>query len=230
MGAQNVEKKRLGLQMTANRKNVWALVAFLTIPVIYLVGGALFTAVDPERLAGHTHYVRNYRLLEFARSAIMLAMFGSVVVAWFLAALLLLRSKCRTYRWLPLALLGPIGFVFLASLRDLSPHPSDLYERFNRRLTGFFRGAYEVVFFILGLSLAWQMMLVKRETTIFLESAVTGQSRDQIRDHQNAQSAMWAFSELNEVMYFLVLLYLLRPVCVNVVGSLFKHRGPSRVA
>jgi hypothetical protein len=41
---------------------------------------------------------------------------------------------------------------------------------------------------------------------------------------------MWAFSELNDVMYFFVLLYLLRPVCVNVVGSLFKYRGPSELA
>ena len=200
------------------------------IPVIYMAGGTLLVAIDPEKLAGHTHYVRNYQLLELARSAVMLAMFGSVVVAWFVTCLLLLRSKRRKVRWLPLALLGPIGLVLLASLRDLSPGPSDLYERFNRRLNGFVRGAYEIAFFILGSTLAWQMMLIKREAMISFEAAVTGVSKDQILDQQNAQSAMWAFSELNEVMYFFALLYLLRPVCVNVVGSVFKHRSPSQAA
>jgi hypothetical protein len=160
----------------------------------------------------------------------MLAMFVSVVVAWFVTCcLLLLRSKSQTYRWLPLALLGPIGFAILASLRDLSPAPSGLYERCNRRLNVFLRGAYEIGFVILAWNLSWQMMLIKREAMISYESAVTGVSRGQILDQQNASSGMWAFGEINEVMYFFVLLYLLRPVCVNVVGSLFKHRGPPEV-
>jgi hypothetical protein len=215
--------------MAGNKKHVWALVAFLSIPVMFMAGGALFAAIDPEKLAGHTHYVRNYRLLELARSAMMLAMFGSVVVAWFVTCLLLLRSKSRTYSWAPVAFLGPIGLAFLASLRDLSPQPTDRYERFNRRLNAFFRSIYEVGFFILAGTLAWQMMLIKREVMISVESAVTGFSRDQILDQQNAQSGMWAFSELNEVMYFFVLLYLLRPVCVNLVGSMLNHRRPSKI-
>jgi hypothetical protein len=217
------------LQLAANRKHLLPVVIFLTIPVIFIAGGALFVAIDPEKLAGHTNYERNFQLLMLVRNAIMLAMFGSVVIAWFVACLLLLRSKSQSYRWLFLALLGPIGLTVMASLRDLSPDPFDLYERFNRRLNAFLRGAYEIVFFILAWTLAWQMMLIKRETMIAFESAVTGLSRDQILEQQNMQSAMWAFSELNEVMYFFALLYLLRPVCINVLGSMFKHRGSSEV-
>lgn len=210
--------------MAGNRKHFWALLVFLTIPVILLAGGALFAAIDPERLAGHTHYVRNFRLLQLVRSGIMLAMFGSVAVAWLVACLLLLRAKSQAYTWLLLAFLGPFGFAFLALLRDRSPDPADLYEQLIRRLNLFFRAVYETGFFVLAWNIAWELMLIKREATISLQSAMTGLSRDQILEQQNASSGMWAFSELNEVMYFFVLLYLLRPVCVNVMGSIFKRR------
>ena len=200
------------------------------IPLIWLAGGALMAAIDPDKLAGHANYVRNYRLLELAKGGVMLAMFGAVVLAWFASCLLLIKSKHQAYRWLPLALLGPIGFAVLVSLRNLSPEPSDLYERLNRRLNRFFRVAYEIGFFMLVWTLSWQLMSLKHEAMISLHSAMTGLSRNQVLEQQNDQSAMWAFSELNDVMYFFVLLYLLRPVCVNVVGSLFKHRGPSEAA
>ena len=126
-------------------------------------------------------------------------------------------------------LVSHFGLAVLASLRDLSPDSCDLYERFNRRLNAFLRGAYEIVFFILAWTLSWQMMLIKREAMIAFESAMTGLSRDQVLEQENMQSAMWAFSELNEVMYFFAVLYLLRPVCINVLGSMFKHRGSSEV-
>lgn len=215
------------MQIVANKKQLWAVVVFLMIPAIMTTGGVLFNVIDPEKLAGHTNYVRNYRLLELARSAVMLAVFGLTVVAWFVTCVLMLRSKNRSHRWLLLALFGPVGFVFLASLRDHSSEPSSLYERFNRRLNGFRRVLYEIFFYIVGLTLAWQMMLIQREAIIFFQSAMTGVSRQQIVDQQNASSGMWAFSEGLEVMYFLVLLYLLRPVCVDVVGFVFKgHRSP----
>lgn len=216
--------------MTSNKKHLLPLVAFLTIPVIFLAGGTLFATIDPERLAGHTHYVRNFRLLELARGGVMLAMFGSVAIAWLVACLLLLESRSRSYGWLPLALLGPIGLAILASLRDLNSQPWDLYERFIRSRNVFCRIAYEMSFFLLGWMLAWQMMLSKREITVSLQAAATGLSRNQILDQQNASSGMWAFSELNEVMYFFTLLYLLRPACVNLVGSVLKHRRPPEVA
>lgn len=212
--------------MAGNRKYLWAVVVFLAIPVILVMGGAIFAAIDPERLAGHVNYARNFQLLQMARGAAMMAMFGAVVVAWFVACALLIRSKSRPWNWLPLSLLGPFGFAILASLRDLSPQPSDLYESFVRRLNIWLRALYEAVIFVAAWNIAWEMMLVKREATISLQSVMTGVSRDQIIAEQNASSGMWAFSELNEVMYFFVLLYLLRPICVNVVGAAFRHQAP----
>jgi hypothetical protein len=140
---------------------------------------------------------------------------------------LLVRSRSRSWQWFPLALLGPFGFVILASLRDLSPRPSDLYESFLRGLNRWWRALYETVFFVAAWNVAWEMMLVKRETTIYFQAMLRGVSRQTIIDEQNASSGMYAFSELNEVMYFLVLLYLLRPICVNVVGSAIRRRRKS---
>jgi hypothetical protein len=215
------------LQTAGNKKHLWAVVTFLTIPAILMAGGALFSAIDPERLAGHADYVRNYRLLALTRSVVMWAVLGLTVAAWLVTCLLVLRSKSRTYWWLPLALLGPVGFAVLASLHDLGPGLSDLYERFNRTLNGFRRVAYETCIFMVALTLAWQLMVVKREAMISYESATIGVARDQIIDQQNAESGMWAFKEGNEVMYFLVVIYLLRPVCVNAAGYILGRRGLS---
>jgi len=212
--------------MAGNRKYLWAVVVFLAIPVILVAGGAIFAAIDPEKLAGRMNYARNFQLLQMARGAAMTAMFAAVVLAWFVACALLIRSKSRPWHWLPLSLLGPFGFAILASLRDQSPQPSDLYESFVRRLNIWLRALYEAVIFVAALNLAWEMMLVKREATIYLQSIMTGVSREQIIAEQNASSGMWAFSELSEVMYFFVLLYLLRPICVNIVGAAFGRRAP----
>jgi hypothetical protein len=211
--------------MMGNRQYLWAVGVFLTIPVILVAGGALFVLIDPEKLAGHTHYARNFQLLQLARGAVMLAIFGLTVVAWFVACALLIRSRSRTWRWLLLAFLGPPAIVILASLRDLSPRPSDLYEKLIRKLNGLLRVAYETGFVMVAWTVSWEMMLIKREATISIQAAMRGVSKAQIIDEQNASGGMYAFSELNEVMYFFVLLYLLRPLCVNVVGSLFKRRA-----
>jgi hypothetical protein len=215
--------------MAANRQHLRAVVVFLMIPVIWLAGGALLAAIDPEKLAGHTHYVRNYRLLELVKSAILLGMFAAVVLVWLVTCLLVLRSRRQPYRWLPAAILGPIGLAFLASLRALGPEPADLYERFNRALNRYARVAYEIAFFMLVWTLSWYLMSLQHAALIDWKSAMTGLSRAQVLDQLNDQSAMWAFSELNDVMYFFTLLYLLRPICVNIVGSVFKQRGASEV-
>jgi hypothetical protein len=213
------------MQIANNRKYVWALAVFFMIPVIVVAGGTLVVAIDPEKLAGHSHYVRNYHLLQLARSALMLLVLVAAGVAWLVTCLLVVMSKSRSYRWLLLAPLGPFGLAVLASLRDMAPEPVGLYERFIRRLNRFVRAVYEIGFFILVFNVAWEMMLLKREGIIAYQSMVTGLSTAQILDQQNASSGMWAFSELNEVMFFLALLYLLRPAVVNVAGSLFRQRG-----
>jgi hypothetical protein len=50
------------------------------------------------------------------------------------------------------------------------------------------------------------------------EAATTGVSTAQIIDRQNASGGMWAFAEGNEVMYLVVLLYVLWPIVFNIVG------------
>src|SRR5579862_1533240 len=110
-----------GSQMAGNKKYLWAVLAFLTIPVILVAGGALFVVVAPEKLAGHTHYARNFQLLQLIRHAIMLAMFGASAVAWFAACALLVRSRSRNWRWLLLSFLGPPAIIILSSLGDLNP-------------------------------------------------------------------------------------------------------------
>ena len=205
-----------------NNKYLWALAVFLAIPVIVVVGGGLAVAIDPEKLAGHTHYVRNFQLLQFAKGAVMLAMLGLVVSAWFIACALLIKAKDRPYWWLSFALLGPLGLAVLVSLPALGVEPSDLYERLTRRLNVYWRIVYEAAFLILAWNVAWEMMIIKREAMIFGQSLMTGVSREQILQEQNASSGMWAFSEFLEVLFAFALLYILRPFIVNVVGAMFK--------
>jgi hypothetical protein len=212
------------MRIAGNKNLVWALVVLLSIPVAMLAGGAVVFAIDPEKLAGHTNYVRNFQLVQFAKGALMLLGLGIVAAAWLAICLLVIGSKRQSYRWMPLALLGPLGLMILASLPDRNPEPSDLYARFDRRLNVPVRVAYEAVCLFMAFNLAWEMMLIKREGMIALQSAMTGVSREQILSDQNASSGMWAFGEMLEVMYFLVLLYLLRPILVNMAGALFKNR------
>jgi hypothetical protein len=65
-------------------------------------------------------------------------------------------------------------------------------------------------------------MVFKRDLMIMYEAAATGMSTAQIIDQQNASSGMWAFSEGNEVLYLVVLFYLLWPISFNAVGHLLK--------
>jgi hypothetical protein len=66
--------------------------------------------------------------------------------------------------------------------------------------------------------LAYQAMVLKRNLMIQYESATTGISTAQIIDRQTASSGMWAFAEGNEVMYMVVLLYLIWPIVFNIVA------------
>jgi hypothetical protein len=66
--------------------------------------------------------------------------------------------------------------------------------------------------------LAYEAMVLKRNLMILYESATTGVSTAQIIATQNASSGMWAFGEGMEVMYMVVLLYLLWPIVFNIVG------------
>jgi len=63
-------------------------------------------------------------------------------------------------------------------------------------------------------------MLLKSNVMIHLEAARTGMSIAQVIDLHNASGGMWAFSEMLETMFFMVVLYLLRPVVFNRVARL----------
>jgi len=77
---------------------------------------------------------------------------------------------------------------------------------------------------------AYQIMVLKRDLMIMYEAATTGVSTAQIINLQNASSGMWAFSEGLEVMFLVVLCYLLWPICFNVVGSLSRRWAAAKKA
>jgi hypothetical protein len=60
---------------------------------------------------------------------------------------------------------------------------------------------------------------------IVYQSATTGISTSQIIATQNASSGMWAFAEGIEVMFMVVLFYLLRPIVFNIVGRVAATRA-----
>ena len=60
------------------RPYVLALVFFLMIPAVTVLGGLLINSIDPEIAAGHPNYERNFRLLSLVKTLAMLA--GSLVI------------------------------------------------------------------------------------------------------------------------------------------------------
>jgi hypothetical protein len=200
------------------KQTVVALVLLLLIPIVWILGGLLFSLINPEIAAGHANYVRNYHLLSLVRSMLALGSSGVVAILWLLACFLVIRSKERSSRWLFLAALGPLGFAILARLNDRASAETDPHARFVRSLNRFIRLGYEVCIFVVIWLLAYQAMVLKRNLMILYESATTGISTAQIINLQNASSGMWAFAEGMEVMYMVVLLYLIWPIVFNIVG------------
>jgi hypothetical protein len=201
-------------------KKQWivALVLLLLIPVVLALGGMIFSLINPEIAAGHPNYARNYHLLSLLK---ILSFWASIAVAgvlWLLVCLLVIRSKQRSNLWLLLAALGPLGFAVLAMLDDRAPAETDQHARFVRNRNWFLRAGYELGFFVIVWVLAFELMVLKRTLMIRYETATTGVSIAQITAVQNASSGMWAFAEGNEVLYLVVLLYLLRPILFNIAG------------
>lgn len=193
-----------------------------------VLGGWLSSLIDPEIAAGHPNYVRNYHLLSLLKTASFLAMGLIAGVLWLLACFLVIRSKGRSSWWLFLAALGPFGFAVLAMLRDRAPVETDRHEQFLRHLNRFARAGYEGFTFVAIWLVAYQAMVLARYLIIMYQSATTGMSIAQIIDQQNASSGMWAFAEGNEVMYMVVLLYLIWPVVFNTVARLAATMVPPR--
>jgi hypothetical protein len=203
-------------------KKQWAvaLVLLLMIPPVFALGGFLSNLIDPEIAAGHPDYARNFHLLSLLKNLCFLASVAVSGVLWLFACILVIRSKKRSYLWLLLAALGPLGFAALATLNDRAAVEIDSYTRFVRKLNWFLRAGYELCAFVILGELAWEAMVLKRTMTIQYEATATGVSTAQIIAIRDASSGMWAFGEGMEAMYFVVLLYLLRPIVFRMVAHL----------
>ena len=199
------------------KQMVVALVLLLLIPVVSMLGGLLFSMINPEIAAGHANYARNYHLLSLVKIMTLWGSGALVAMLWLLACFLVIRSKERSWLWLFFAALGPLGFAILAMLNERTPAETDRHARFVRRLNRFARVGYEVCSFVVIWLLAYQAMVLKRNLMIMYQSATTGISTSQIIATQNASSGMWAFAEGIEVMFMVVLFYLLRPIVFNIV-------------
>ncbi len=199
---------------------ILATASFLLIPAVVVGGGFVFDAINPEIAAGHPDYVRNYRLLDLAKKLSMLAALLIVAGLWFLTCFFLVKSKRRSYGWVPLAVFGPFGLIVLTMLSDKFPVPGDLYRLFVSRLKIYLRVAYELCLFVVVWVVADQAIVWKRELMILHEAATTGMSTAQVIALQNASSGMWAFGEGLQVLYLVALIYLLWPICFNAVGRL----------
>jgi hypothetical protein len=186
------------------RPYVLAIVFFLMIPVVSALAATLINSINPEIAAGHSNYERNYRLLSLAKNLSMLALLVVTMGLWFLTCFFLVKSKKRSYGWLPLAMLGPFGLIILTLLSDNAPAPGDSYQQFIGKLKTYLRVAYELGFFVVVWVGAYQTMVLKRDLMIMYEAATTGTSPAQIIDQQNASSGMRAFSESLEVLFLVV--------------------------
>jgi hypothetical protein len=158
--------------------------------------------------------------------------FGSLAavgVLWLLVCFLVVRYKKRSYVWLFMAALGPLGFAVLASLNDRTAAEPDSYTRFLRKMNWIVRAGYEVLSFLIIWELAWQAMILKSTLMVRYESITTGVSIAQINAVRDASSGMWAFGEGMEVMYFAILLYLLRPFLFRLVASVLA-RGSTKAS
>lgn len=200
------------------KQTVVALVLLLLIPVVLILGGMLFSLINPEIAAGHPNYARNYHLLNLLKIMSLLVSFAVVAILWLAACFLVIRSKRRSLWWLFLVALGPFGFAILALLNDSASTETDRHTRFVHSLNGFLRVGYEVCRFVIIWLLAFEAMVLKRNLMILYESATTGVSTSQIIATQNASSGMWAFSEGLEVMFLVVLLYLIWPIVFNIAA------------
>jgi hypothetical protein len=195
-----------------------ALVLLLLIPVVWMLGGLVFSLINPEIAAGHPDYARNFHLLSLVKIVAALGSTALVGILWLLACFLVIQSKGRSSLWLFLAALGPFGFAILAILDDEAPAETDRHARFVRQVSGIVRVGYELCTFVVIWFVAFEAMVLMRSLIVMYQSATTGMSTAQIIDLQNASSGMWAFSEGLEVMYIVALLYLVRPLIFNTVG------------
>lgn len=204
------------------KQYVLSIASLISIPIFSIVSIRFINLIDPEMALHSSDYERNFHRLTMVKNFSLIAVLLVNTGLWVATCLFLVRSKNRSYRWVLLALLGPIGLMTLTLLNDKNPTLGDFHQRFVSKLKTIYRAMYEFVFFIGTSSIAYMTIVLKRNLLIMLESSRTGASTTQILNIQNASSGMYAFSEGLETMCLLVLIYLLWPVCFNAIGHLIK--------
>ena len=207
-----------------DRNYAMALVCYLAIPVVVIVGFRLSFLIDPEMARGSADYVRNFRLLQYAATGVVMVTAGLAFLLWVGTCYLVLKYLQRSALWLALAAAGPFGFIAIAMLAHRSPAPDDLYQQFIRKLKLYWRVPLEVAVFLSVWTLAFLSVALKGDLMIRYESFSTGTPVETIIDRQNASSGMYAFSESLEAMYLVTLLYLLWPIVFNLAERLFRRR------
>jgi len=203
---------------------VLAVVCYVAIPPVVIAGVALFVLVDPELARHSTNYVRNYRLLDAARLGILWTSAALALVLWVSCCYLVLTSRRRSLRWLPLAAAGPFGFSVIAALEDRSPTPSDHYQHLIGKLQTHWRICLELAVFVAVWFVAYGAVLVHRDLMIYLESLGTGTPVSTIVAVQSASSGMWAAGEGFQELYLVPLLYMVWPTLFNIAGWLGRWR------
>lgn len=208
-----------------------SILAVLLIPAAAMLGGALFSAIDPEFARGHADYARNFMLLQYLRKAVLLATLLLMCALWTLACASLLRAKSRRWAWLWFAVLGPPGFAVLMALSDRSvPVSGDASAHRLARRRQILRVLYEVVRFVaLGL-VAEQLVEWWGYGTAFLEALNRGVALSVILAERDASSGMWAFGDSIRTGFVFVLLYALWPVGRGAAAAIIRRLRRGRTA
>lgn len=199
------------------RPGTIALICFLSIPIITVLTGSIFSAIDPEIAAGHANYERNYQILTLIKQGCLLVGLFVCLTLWTLTCLFLIKSKRASYFWLFVAVLGPFGVIVLSLLCDKEISHENRHQVFLKKLNIVWRIGYEVCRFLVLWFAAFYVMVLKQELLIAYEVYSTGLAAEVIIERQNASSGMLAFSEGIEILYLVTLFYLLWPIGVNAI-------------
>lgn len=208
------------------KQTLLALLLLLLIPAVTVGAGILFSLINPEIAAGHPNYSRNWHLLNSLKMGVMYTSFLVILALYLLGCFLVIRSKQQSRLWMLLAPFGPLGFAAMSVLNDRAPSSTDRYSRFIGRLNVWLRICYELCCFVAIWMIGEEIMVLKRNLMIWYQSVTTGVSTAQIIAIQDASGGMWAFSEGLEVIFFVILLYLLRPILFNLIATMTARPLP----
>lgn len=183
----------------------FALLAFLAIPLVIVLGVLAHQLIDPELARGTADYVGTYALLERLRHACLVLSFTLAGGLWFLSFGLLLEARQRSLLWLILAFLGPLGLVAVAVV-GRAPAAGGEQAAWPWRL------AREAAIFVAVVVLAHFLVYAKNEVWIAWAAASRGVETAVIIAEQMASSGMWAFGEFLQVLFLTGLFYLVYPL------------------